>query len=714
MKSKWRFMLVLLLSGVLAFSSFSFASANEAVGFTTKTSGKDSYYFVQLEDEPVSTYEGDVKGFHATKVKPNQKLNVHSADVKKYRSYLGNKRKQYKQWLKEKAGSSKVVAEYSLTFNGIAVKTTEAEAKALAQGPGVKKVVKSKQYQPLMNKSHSLINVAPVWKSGYDGAGIKVAVIDSGVDASHPFFHDPSLEMPEGFPKIQTDYEGNPINADWYKFTSNKVIVAKVYSPDPNATPEAIGSHGTHVAGTIAGISGYKDPTGTASGELSGVAPKAYIGNYNVFPCESCSAESIYIAKAIEDAVNDGMDVANMSLGGTAEPGFDLLVEVVNAASDAGMTMVIAAGNSGPFPMTIGSPGIADKAITVGAVSNKHFFGKSINITVDGEEREVPVGSADPGGKVTDTVNAPLAVVTEGDGLGCQPISDDLTGKIAVLKRGACTFTTKATHAQAKGAVGVILVNNSSGDPTSMFVETSVTIPMVMVTDKDGAWILGGSSGSAVMEPSPVKEFITENHSLIANFSSRGPTVNYTLKPDLSAVGVNVYSSVVGGGLASYNGTSMATPHVAGAAALLLQAHPDWEPQDVKSALMGTARDPKSAPLPLEVGAGIIDVGEALKPVAMANPASLSFGKLKTSDKATIRVTLKNSSDSRQIYTITADNKANVKVRKTKLFLGKGRVGTFEVTASGLKKAGDYQGYITVTANKSGESIRIPYYFFIE
>ncbi|MBA4492722.1 S8 family serine peptidase [Paenactinomyces guangxiensis] len=712
MKGKWRFWLSLVLSSVLVFASFSVASAYSGESRSAPAASNESdYYFVQLEDQPVATYKGGVQGLQATKVTANEKLNPQSADVKNYRSYLAKKRADYKQWLKQNVKSTRVIQEYSLTLNGLAVKANEAEAKRLAQGPGVKKVVQSKQYRPLMNRSHLIINTMPAWKEGYDGAGIKVAVIDSGIDVNHPYLKDPSLEMPEGFPKAGTD--------DWLKFTSNKVIVAKVFSPDPVATPEALGSHGTHVAGTIAGKAGYKDPTGLAGGTLSGVAPKAYLGNYNVFPCpddEPCSAESIHIAAAIEQAVNDGMDIANLSLGGTATPGFDLLVEVVNAASDAGMTMVIAAGNSGPGAMTVESPGIAEKAITVAAVSNNHFFGKSITVTVDGEERVVPVGSSDPGGKVTQKVAAPLAVVSEGNGLGCEPIAADLTGKIAVLKRGSCTFTDKATHAKEKGAVGVILVNNSSGDPTLMSVDASVTIPMVMVTDRDGAWILAGKSGSAVMEPGPDQEFTSTNDSLIAGFSSRGPTIHYTLKPDVAAVGVNVYSSVVGGGLSSYNGTSMATPHVAGAVALLKQAHPDWTPQDFKSALMGTARDPKSAPLPLEVGAGIINVGKALKPVALANPASLSFGKLNkkgAKSEGTIRITLKNTTKKRQSYFVKPDRNITVKHNSLVLTLRPGQTGTIDVAANTLSKSeGDYQGYLQIMS-KDGDMIRLPYYYHI-
>ncbi|TCS92362.1 S8 family serine peptidase [Hazenella coriacea] len=708
---RWRISSFILLSFMLVLSGFSMTTADAA---SQQNSSKSGYYFVQLEDQPVATYSGDIKGLQATKVESGKKLNVQGANVKNYRSHLAKERNDVKDYIRKEMKSAKVVSEYSLTFNGMAVKLTDQEAKKLANAPGVKQVIPSKKYRPVMNRSHEIVNDLPMWNAGYDGKGIKVAVIDSGVDVNHPYLKDSSLPMPAGFPKVQNDENGNPIS-EWYKFTSNKVIAAKVYGPDPQSTPEAIGSHGTHVAGTIAGISNYEDPTGVAKSKLSGVAPKAYLGNYNVFPCEDCSADDIYIVKAVEDALNDGMDVANLSLGGDASPGYDPLVEAVNAASDAGMTVVIAAGNDGPGPMTVGSPGIAEKVITVGAVSNKHFIGKSIDVTVDGEKRTVFVGSSDPGGKVQQKVSAPLAVISEQDGLGCDPINADLTGKVAVLKRGGCTFSEKALNAQAKGAAGVILINNSAGDPTQMSVEPTVTIPMVMVSDLDGAWISKAASGSVVMEPSPDREFLTTNDRLIANFSSRGPTVNYTLKPDIASVGVNVYSSVVGGGLASYNGTSMATPHVAGAAALLKQAHPDWKPQDIKSALMATANAPKSAYVPVEVGAGVMDVAKANKPSALAYPASLSFGPFnKGAKNQKIKVTLKNPTSSYQVYTVVPDKPSQVMVNKPVLAVAKGKSATFTVTANvKFKKPGDYQGYITVKT-LDGKTSRIPYYFNVQ
>ncbi|MDQ0416459.1 subtilisin family serine protease [Croceifilum oryzae] len=723
MKRKWRIPASMLLSGALVLSSVSSVLANDpntdAKISTPATSG---YYFVELADEPVATYDGGIKGFAATQPAPDKDLNTKSSDVKNYQSYLTKKRDSVKKYIKEQT-KAKVVSEFSTTFNGFSVKASSTDVKTLEKAPGVKQVVQSKQYRPTMNKSLELINTLPVWKAGYKGDGVKVAVIDSGIDQNHPFLKDPSLKMPEGFPKVQADLSGTGSMDEWLKYTSNKVIVAKVYHPEAVnyqadgkgiRTPEAIGSHGSHVAGTIAGIEGYKDPTGVAKTPLSGVAPKAYLGNYNVFPCDDCNADSTFIAKAVEDAVNDGMDVANLSLGGPATTGFDLLVEVVNAASRAGMTTVISAGNNGPGAQTIGSPGIASDVITVAAVSNSHFFGKAIQATVKGENKTLPVGSASPGGTVEKEVVAPLLPVKDASNdldLACDPLTSDLTGKIAIVKRGTCSFTQKATNAQAKGAVGVLIVNNQSGAPTSPSVETSVTVPVAMVSDVDGTWLTSGE-GSVKFTPGSDNEFFTPDSLQIAGFSSRGPTINYTLKPDVAAVGVNVYSSVVGGGLAAYNGTSMSAPHVTGASALLTQAHPNWTPQDIKSALMGTAVNPKSAALPVEVGAGVVNLGKALNPVLMANPASLSFGKLsKTGDQVKLQVTLKNPTSKRQVYQIKGNSL--VKSDKTLLTLAKGKSTTFNVTVNPKKKDdGDYQGYITIV-NEKNEPIRIPFYYYV-
>lgn len=705
MRTNPRIALSVLMSGVLVLSSMSFVSADIKKGMNEGSKGTD-YYFVQLKNRPVATYQGGVKGYSATMIGPRQHLSVSNQAVKRYRSYLGTERAHYKNWIKSKLRSAKITKEFSLAFNGVGVKATAAEAAQLAKGPGVERVVKGKWYSPMMNRSNKIIHTAPAWKSGYDGAGIKVAVIDSGIDQNHPFLRDASLATPSGFPKVS--------NNDSLKYISKKVIVAKVFSPDVDATPEAIGSHGTHVAGTIAGKANYYDPKKRTSGPLSGVAPKAYLGNYNVFPCaenQPCQASSIHIAAAVEEAVNDGMDVANLSLGSAASSGFDLLVEVINAANKAGMSTVISAGNSGSEPMTIGSPGIADEAITVAAVHNSHFVSQAVNVTAAGKKRLLSIGSSNPGGKIASRIEAPLAVVTEGDGLGCSPINQDLAGKVAVLRRGGCAFTEKANRVKEKGAVGLVIINNKPGEPMGMQVDETVGIPVVMVSDKAGKWIARSKESSIVFEPGNEKEFPSSFSEVIADFSSRGPTVNFTLKPDVAAVGVNVFSSIVGGGLAAYNGTSMSAPHVTGAVALLRQAHPEWTPKDVKAALIATGRDAKGGSVPTEVGGGIIDVAKALHPVALCSPSSLSFGKIARTDKKTIRIEVNNSSSAFHTYQVRATN-SEIKLDKSTLRLSSGNRGKIAVTVGRSVRLGSHEGYIEL--NTSRGSVRIPYYFFVE
>ncbi|HEX6305935.1 MAG TPA: S8 family serine peptidase, partial [Anaerolineales bacterium] len=173
-------------------------------------------------------------------------------------------------------------------------------------------------------------------------------------------------------------------------------------------------------------------------------------------------------------------------------------------------------------------------------------------------------------------------------------ISEDLTGTIALIDRGVCSFTTKIRNAQNAGAIGVLVANNVAGDPVAMAhdgTDPFPTIPAAMVSKDNGAAMK--PSGTVTVDGTAVQEFFTDNEDIIAGFSSRGPTpFNYLIKPDVTAPGVNVVSSVFEGEFAFFQGTSMATPHLAGGAALLLDLNPDWSPADVKSAMVNTAKRP--------------------------------------------------------------------------------------------------------------------------
>lgn len=689
----------------LTLTNFSVAAAITEV---KPVSSFDDYYFVEMKEEPIVSYTGGIKGLESTKVVGNQKLNPNNLRVKKYRDFLRKKKSSLAKWLSDNTDSVSVEGEYTTTLNALAVKASPKEIKKLASAPGVKKITRSKFYRPLMSRSNKIINTPPAWSSGFDGTGIKVGVIDSGIDVNHPFLKDPTLKMPEGFPK--TD------KFEWQKYTSNKVIVAKVFYPYSKATPKALDSHGTHVAGIIAGRAGYIDPQNTVMGSLSGVAPNAYLGNYNVFPCKDsdakCKTSSIAIAAAIEAAVNDGMNVINLSLGSTADDGPDILVDAVNAATKAGVTVTVAAGNEGPERKTIGSPGIADSVITVGSVNNDQVVSKAIDVTVDGTTKVVKVEEAAGGGAMKN-LSAPAEILSDKEILACKPLETDLTGKIAVIKRGGgCEFTKKATNVMKAGAVGAIVVNNTSGNLFKMGISKSVKIPVVLVTDVDGRWILKGSSLSMTMKPDKVATFTSKDSERVSSFSSRGPTVFNKLKPDVVAVGGNVCSSVLDKKLDAYSGTSMAAPQVAGAAAILLQAHPDWEPKDIKAALMGTARNVKGKAKPTDVGAGIIDISKALEPAAMSYPSSLNFGSLTKKKKSSnVKVVLKNSSNKTRDYEIkNAESSNGVKVDQTNFTLKPGEKITLQFsTIPSLRAAGIYQGYIYVDSDSGG--IRLPYLY---
>src|SRR5713226_5718907 len=234
---------------------------------------------------------------------------------------------------------------------------------------------------PALVRSPTLIGAPTLWTAvggqTNAGAGVKIGIIDTGIDQTHPFLTDNSLTVPAGFPKCDAIDSAVGTPDTQCNFVSNKVIVAKVFETLTNFDGHAAQAHGSHVSGIAAGVANTCAPFVGCT--LSGIAPKAFLGNYNVFPGNVTNASSADIAMAVEAAVADGMDVLNLSLGGTPTPD-DPLVNAVNDAVDAGVVVAIAAGNAGPAPGTVESPGIALKVITVGASTNPHFIGIPVTV----------------------------------------------------------------------------------------------------------------------------------------------------------------------------------------------------------------------------------------------------------------------------------------------------------------------------------------------
>ena len=529
---------------------------------------------------------------------PKARSTRTSAAAKKYLGYLKAEHSAFAKWLQTNVPSAKITSQYFVTLNAVAVKLNGAAIGKLANNAAVAAVEYNALYRPDMSESYKLINAAGAWASAGGranaGRGVKVGIIDSGVDYRHPFFDPAGFSYPAGFPKCDAANTAGGA----CKNVSPKVIVAKVFYNKNNQTnydalPIAdVGSHGTHVAGTVAGVTGKTAVVqGVSIDDMSGVAPGAWLGNYNVFPGEVVSARSEDILNAVESAVTDGMDVLNLSLGGPYHGNNDLLAKGLDTAVAAGVVVVTSAGNEGPGGSTIGSPGRARDIITVGASTNVHFVGQPISYT--GGTARGAVGDFDP-------LPAGTFGLFDAASNGCASVPAGAAGKLVLIDRGVCAFSIKIANAKAAGAAGVIVVNNVAGDPTAMArtVGFDDDIPAVMIGKGDGA-ALRASGATSVTVAAGFAEFITDNGDILAGFSSQGPTnVDFAIKPDLTSVGVNVLSSEAcdttgacgnDGDWAFYAGTSMSSPHVAGSAAVLKALHPSWTPAQVKSALANTA-----------------------------------------------------------------------------------------------------------------------------
>lgn len=420
------------------------------------------------------------------------------------------------------------------------------------------------------------------------GKGIKVGVIDTGIDYTHP--------------DLRKNYKGGQDLVDQDK--------------DPMETRGMFGQntlHGTHVAGIIG-----------ANGRMRGMAPEAEIIAYRALgPGGSGTTEQVLAA--IDRAIKDKVDVLNLSLGNSIN-GPDLPISLaLNKAVDSGIVAVTSSGNSGPNIWTVGSPGTASKAISVGASTPPM---KIPYIDVQGEK--VPF-RIEP---LQGSKNWELRRVYELQfaGLGKKKNLPDLKGKIALIERGEITFTEKAKNAAKAGAIAVIIYNNTKGNFMGN-LEERVSIPVASISKE---------LGLKLKKRLETDELITriqliEEKDVIADFSSRGPvTDTWEIKPDVVAPGVAINSTIPGGYL-PLQGTSMAAPHVAGACALIKQAHPDWTPAQVKAALMNTAlpltKKDGSEYLTYEQGAGRIQTKAAIETETLALPGSLQFGKFQLSDK---------------------------------------------------------------------------------
>jgi minor extracellular serine protease Vpr len=689
---------------------------------SAKTANVDSNSaIVQLTGAPLATFE-------KTKPGQGQKIDFNNGQVRNYRAQLNQLRNQFKSWLRTNTPAARVTGEFDVALNAVAVELNGTSLDTLAAAP----MVVNAQLQGVYYRTDdddpdlNLINAIEAWQvvggPADAGDGVKVAVIDSGIDITHPCFDD-------------TGYPAQPQLGDT-DFTNNKVIAAKVFIMRHNYTPEAIDDHGTHVAGTIgcnldteATVEGVDIPY-----DISGVAPRALLGNYNVFPGEVDNARSEDIVNALEEAYEDGFDVANMSLGGDSSGNLDVLGIAVNNLDEANMVVAVAAGNSGPGHYTVESPGNAESALTAGASTVPHFVGAPVTIganTFGGAVGDFAV--------VTSDLTAPLDAVVENGVLSnaCTALpAGSLTGEIAAVSRGVCAFSVKIRNAQNAGAVAVLVVNNVAGDPTAMGSDgtpNQPTIPAYMLGLEARAAVIAADGQSGTID-SDLAYFATPNANIMAGFSSQGPTdVTWRTKPDVVAPGVNVLSSIPHTYcddppcFAFFQGTSMATPHLAGSAAVIRGYHPDWTAAQVRSAIVNTAnrdvlKDYQTGTQIVTdaniIGAGLEDLLAAVEAKVALSPISLSYGQV-PSGSGRVRaseVTLTNVTDVTQTYTLAVEDATagtTFVVNPSSVTLAPGASASVVVRLDVARGAssGDHQAWLTVSSGGTEVAHMVLYVF---
>jgi len=656
---------------VIAFGVGGSATTRPNVNADAFNQGPDmdrSSAIVQLKGDPVSTHS-------ATKSAAGKKIDFNNNNVRSYRAQLSAGRNEFRRWLRANAPRARITSEYDISLNAVAVELNGTPLQTIAAAPMVQRAEYNALYHPTLSESYKIINAVDAWNAAggrsVAGAGIKIGDIDTGIDETHPFFDPTGFSYPPGFPKCDAADSNSHTPDQDCKYVSPKVIVAKVFynkAHQQGLDAQAIQDHGTHTAGIAAGVTGQTAVVnGVSIDDMSGIAPGAWLGNYNVFPDNVGNARSEDILNAVDAAVADGMDVLNLSLGGSYHGNNDLLAIGLDNAVDAGVVVAVAAGNSGPGPGTLESPGRARKIITVGASTNQHFVGQPFTYPEGGG---TTIGAA-----VGDFPALPTAFYDLFDthSNGCTSVDPGASGKLAIIDRGVCTFSTKVRNAIAAGAVGVLVINNVAGDPTAMAKDGGGgdDLPAVMIGLNEGAALRASGETTASAEAT-FQEFITPNADILAGFSSQGPTaVDFAVKPDLTSVGVNVLSSITcvgkpetcpgdGTGWAFFSGTSMSTPHIAGSAAVLLNLDPSWSPAQVKSALVNHAdlviKDAKTGLHdigPTAQGAGRENLSVAADATTWMDPVSASFGRVTVGHPTSVTITLSNPTGTDETFSVS-------------------------------------------------------------
>ena len=640
---------------------------------------------VKLQNPPLLAALDDTK--------PQKKINQQlAADIELEQSEMIKK-------LQLISPEIKVIYKYRMVLNALAIVAPKSVEDKISQLSNVV-IEKPKGFSrpleiPILKTTSRLaeaggmtsvnfIGAEAAHAKGITGKGVKVGVIDTGIDYTHALLMGPgteeaykSVDPSQPTPLFPNEKVVGGIDLVGTRFdAASDVFEDRIPKPDSNPMDEA--GHGSHVSGTIAGV-------GDQVETYSGVAPDAVLYGIKVFGAEGSTSDEVVIAGLEYSAdpnsdlnLEDHLDVINLSLGSSYGTSHIMYGEAIKNLSAAGTFVVASAGNEGPSDFITGAPAAVDGAFSVAAsIDGMNFnwqFNASNFILQDGSKIKTEA--------VEGPASAPLADVASADGelvfvgLANVEFSDDvksqLKGKIALIDRGVNPFADKIKRAEAAGAIAVVVINNQPGEAFPMGgTGDPAHIPAIMIRQEIGQQIKASMSKGAVTAQLKTSERILKPELIdtLTDFSSKGPrSLDAVLKPEITAPGQNIISAKMGGGRAgvTMSGTSMSGPHITGVIALMKQKHPTLSNTDLQSLVMETAKiikDKNGKIYPLsQQGAGRVQIDQALEANIVTNPASLSFGIVPIEGSKTLRQTLtvKNISDAAKTLTLQLSGNAAI------------------------------------------------------